>query len=130
MATKTRTFSDFNFNFTSHPATADIVKVQDEEAVRSAIRNLIQTKNFDRPFHPEIGCGIHNLLFDNFTPLTIQLAKKAVGDILRAYEPRAEILDIQVTSPQDSNDLSITVIFRLINSDNPVKVTTILNRTR
>ena len=130
MPIKTRTFADFNFNFTSHPATADIVKVEDEDAVRSAIRNLIQTKNFDRPFHPEIGCGIHNLLFDNFTPLTIQLAKKAVGDILRAYEPRAEILDIQVTSPQDSNDLSITVIFRLINSDNPVKVTTILNRTR
>jgi phage baseplate assembly protein W len=130
MAINTRTFTDFNFNFTPHPATADIVKVQDEEAVRSAIRNLIQTKNFDRPFHPEIGCGIHNLLFDNFTPLTIQLARKAVGDILRAYEPRAEILDIQVTSPQDSNDLTITVIFRLINSDNPVKVTTILNRTR
>jgi phage baseplate assembly protein W len=130
MANNTRTFADINFNFTSHPSTADIVKNEDEEAVKGAIRNLISTKNFDRPFHPEIGCGIHNILFDNFSPLTIQLARKAVGDILRAYEPRAEILDIQVTSPQDSNELQITVVFRLINADNPLKVTTILNRTR
>lgn len=130
MVSKSRKFTDFGLNFTSHPATADIVKVEDEEAVKSAIRNLIQTKNFDRPFHPEIGCGIHNLLFDNFSPMTIQLARRAVEDILRAYEPRAEILDVIVGANQDQNELSITVIFRLINSDNPVKVTTLLNRNR
>ena len=130
MANKVRTFSDINFNFTSHPATADIVRNDDEEAVKGAIRNLIQTRNFDRPFHPEIGCGIHNLLFDNFTPLTLQLARRAVEDILRAYEPRAEILDIAVGATEDQNELRVTVTFKLINTENPVKVTTILNRTR
>jgi phage baseplate assembly protein W len=130
MVNKTRTFADINFNFTSHPATADIVKNEDVEAVKGAIRNLIQTRNYDRPFHPEIGCGIHNLLFDNFTPLTIQLARKAVEDILRAYEPRAEILNIDVGATEDQNELNVTVTFRLINTENPVKVTTILNRTR
>jgi len=130
MANKVRTFSDINFNFTSHPATADVVKNEDEEAVKGAIRNLIQTKNFDRPFHPEIGCGIHNLLFDNFTPLTVQLARRAVEDILRAYEPRAEILDINIGATEDQNELSVTVTFRMLNNENPVKVTTILDRTR
>lgn len=130
MANKVRTFADINFNFTSHPATADVVKNEDEEAVKGAIRNLIQTRNFDRPFHPEIGCGIHNLLFENFTPLTIQLARRAVEDILRAYEPRAEIMDISVGATEDQNELSVTVTFRMLNNENPVKVTTILNRTR
>lgn len=130
MANKVRTFSDINFNFTSHPATADVVKNEDEEAVKGAIRNLISTKNFDRPFHPEIGCGIHNLLFDNFTPLTIQLARRSVEDILRAYEPRAEILDINIGATEDQNELSVTVTFRMLNNENPVKVTTILDRTR
>lgn len=130
MARKTRTYSDVNFNFKSHPATADIVKNEDVEAVKGAIRNLIQTKNFDRPFHPEIGCGIHNLLFDNFTPITIQMARRAVEDILRAYEPRAEILNIDVGATQDQNELTISVTFRLLNTENPVKVTTILNRNR
>lgn len=130
MANKTRIFSDFNLNFKSHPSTADIVKVEDEDAVKGAIRNLISTKNFDRPFHPEIGCGVHALLFDNFTPLTIQLAKRAVEDILRAYEPRAEILDIQVGFSEDQNELTVTVIFKLLNNDKPIKVSTLLNRTR
>lgn len=130
MANLTRTFSDINLNFKSHPATADVVKVQDEEAVKGAIRNLISTKNYDRPFHPEIGCGIHNLLFDNFTPLTIQLARRAVEDILKAYEPRAEILDIIVSDTQDQNELNITVIFKIVNTDKPLKVTTLINRNR
>lgn len=130
MANITRTFSDINLNFKSHPATADIVKVTDEEAVKSAIRNLISTKNFDRPFHPEIGCAIHNLLFDNFTPLTLQLARKAVEDILRAYEPRADILDIIVSDTQDQNELTVTVVFKIVNTDKPIKVSTLINRNR
>lgn len=130
MANNTRIFSDINLNFRSHPATADIVKVEDEEAVKSAIRNLISTKNFDRPFHPEIGCGIHQLLFENFTPLTLQLARKAVEDILRAYEPRADIIDIIVSNSQDQNELNITVIFKIVNNDKPIKVTTLINRNR
>lgn len=130
MANNTRIFSDINLNFRSHPATADVVKVEDEEAVKSAIRNLISTKNFDRPFHPEIGCGIHQLLFENFTPLTLQLARKAVEDILRAYEPRADIIDIIVSNTEDQNELTITVIFKIVNSDKPIKVTTLINRNR
>jgi phage baseplate assembly protein W len=130
MANKTRIFSDINLNFRSHPATADVVKVEDEEAVKSAIRNLISTKNFDRPFHPEIGCGIHQLLFENFTPLTLQLARKAVEDILKAYEPRADIIDIIVSNTEDQNELTITVIFKIVNSDKPIKVTTLINRNR
>ena len=98
--------------------------------MKSAIRNLISTKNFDRPFHPEIGCGIHQLLFENFTPLTLQLARKAVEDILKAYEPRADIIDIIVSNTEDQNELTITVIFKIVNSDKPIKVTTLINRNR
>lgn len=130
MANFTRTFSDINLNFKSHPSTADVVKVTDEEAVKGAIRNLISTKNFDRPFHPEIGCAIHNLLFDNFTPLTLQLARRAVEDILKAYEPRAEIIDIIVSNSQDQNELNVTVVFKIVNTDKPLKVTTLINRNR
>jgi phage baseplate assembly protein W len=131
MATRnTRIFSDISLGFGSNPATADIVQVTNEDAVKSSIRNLISTKNFDRAFHPEIGCQIHNLLFENFTPVTLEMAKRMVFDVLTAYEPRARILDIRVADLQDSNELNITVIFTLVNSDKPVTVTTILNKAR
>jgi phage baseplate assembly protein W len=126
----TRTFSDISLGFGTNPATADVVQVTNEDAVKSSIRNLISTKNFERPFHPEIGCQLHSLLFENFTPVTIEMAKRMVADVLRAYEPRANILDIRVADSQDNNELVITVIFTLINSDRPVTVTTILDKAR
>jgi phage baseplate assembly protein W len=131
MATRnTRIFSDINLSFGSHPATADVVQVTNEDAVKSSIRNLISTKNFERPFHPEIGCQIHSLLFENFNPVTLEMAKRMVFDVLKAYEPRAKILDIIVADSEDTNELRITVVFTLINNDKPVTVTTILNKAR
>lgn len=131
MATRNpRIFSDISLGFGSNPVTADVVEVRNEDAVKSSIRNLISTKNFDRAFHPEIGCQIHALLFENFNPVTIEMAKRMVFDVLKAYEPRAKILDIQVADRQDENELNITVVFTLINSDKPVTVTTILNKAR
>jgi phage baseplate assembly protein W len=126
----TRIFSDISLGFGTNPSTADVVQVTNEDAVKSSIRNLISTKNFERPFHPEIGCQLHSLLFENFTPVTIEMAKRMVADVLRAYEPRANILDIRVADSQDNNELVITVIFTLINSDRPVTVTTILDKAR
>lgn len=131
MATRnTRIFSDISLSFGSNPATADVVQVTNEDAVKSSIRNLISTKNFERPFHPEIGCQIHSLLFENFNPVTVEMAKKMVFDILRAYEPRAKILDIIVADSEDTNELRITVVFTIVNNDKPVTVTTILNKAR
>jgi len=126
----TRIFTDISLGFGSNPATADVVQVTNEDAVKASIRNLISTKNFERPFHPEIGCQLHTLLFENFTPVTIEIAKRMVADVLRAYEPRANIQEIRVADSQDTNELIITVIFTLINSDRPVTVTTILDKAR
>lgn len=131
MATRnTRIFSDISLGFGSNPATADVIQVTNEDAVKSSIRNLISTKNYERPFHPEIGCQIHSLLFENFTPVTLEMAKRMVFDTLRAYEPRARILDIIVADSEDNNELRITVVFTLQNNDKPVTVTSILNKAR
>ena len=89
MATRnTRQFTDLNLMFTKHPATADVTKKIDEEAVKSSIRNLISTKNYERPFHPEIGCQIYSLLFENFNPITVQVMKRTIFQVIEKYEPR------------------------------------------
>ena len=64
-------YSDLNLNFNKNPATKDIAKLKDVEAVKRSVRNLILTNRFERPFHPEIGSDIRALLFENMTP-TIQ----------------------------------------------------------
>ena len=46
MATRnTRQYSDLNLLFTTNQDTLDITKKYDDEAVKTSLKNLIQTKN-------------------------------------------------------------------------------------
>jgi len=127
---RTRQFTDFNLLFTAHPTTKDISFKTDEDAVKASIRNLISTKNFERPFHPEIGCQIFGLLFENLYPLTVQIIKQTIIDVIDKFEPRAVILDVLLNDSIDKNSIEIEVIFRLINSEKPVTIRTAILRAR
>lgn len=125
-----RTFSDFNLLFTAHPSTADVVTVTNENAVKAAIRNLILTKNYERPFHPEIGCQVSSLLFENFTPITKFIMEQTIRDVLEKFEPRARLTGIFVDEMPDDNAINVSVQFTLNNIERPITVNTILTRTR
>lgn len=127
---KVRSFSDINLLFTAHPGTQDINKVTDENAVKAAVRNLILTKNYERPFHPEIGCQITSLLFENYTPITKSTMQKTIQDVLEKFEPRARITSLDIVDKPDENSIDITVRFTLNNIERPITVTTTLQRAR
>jgi hypothetical protein len=131
MATRnTRQYTDFNLLFTSHPVTADVTVKNEEEAVKQSLRNLISTRNYERPFHPEIGCQIHGLLFENFNPVTVQVMKKTIIDTIDKFEPRVTVLEVKISEKADNNDIVCDIIFRLNNSDRPITLTTLLTRVR
>jgi len=126
----TRTFSDINLLFTKSGATADITKKLDEEAVKASLRNLISTKNFERPFHPEIGCQIYGLLFENVTPIIYQTMRKTIFDAIEKFEPRVKVLEVNVAETPDNNSIELSIIFRIINSERPTTLKTIIQRVR
>lgn len=127
---KTRQYSDLNLLFSSHPVTADVTKKVDEEAVKASIRNLISTRNFERPFHPEIGCQVYALLFENFSPVVKQVMKKTIFDVVKKFEPRAILLDVNIRDNIDSNELKVDIYFRILNSDKPILLSTAIARVR
>jgi phage baseplate assembly protein W len=127
---KVRTFKDLNLAFGAHPVTGDVNKHFDEDAIKNAIKNLILTKNYERPFHPEIGSQAAALLFENFTPITAELIKKSIETTIVTYEPRAQILDIRIAETDDANEIAITVEFKPVNSEKPLSITTFLTRVR
>lgn len=127
---KVRTFSDINLLFTTHPSTLDVNKVSDENAVKAAIRNLILTKNYERPFHPEIGCQITSLLFENYNPVTKSTMQKTIQDTLDKFEPRARVTAVEVVDKPDENSIDVIVRFVLNNIERPITVSTTLSRAR
>ena len=126
----TRTYVDLDLDFTRHPVTNDVVKITDVEAVKRSVRNLINTQFYERPFHPELGCGVRDMLFENYTPMTGIFMRRKIEEVLRNYEPRANLTSIQVNEQMDRNAIDVVVNFYVLNLPNPVSVTTTLQRIR
>ena len=125
-----RTYKDLDLDFTRHPVTNDVVKIEDVNAVKRSVRNLVNTQFYERPFHPELGCGVRDLLFENFTPMTGIFIRRKIEEVLVNYEPRANISSIAVDESADRNGISVEVNFYVLNLPNPVSVTTTLKRIR
>tara|TARA_B100001057_G_C22584711_1_gene846567 strand:- start:196 stop:621 length:426 start_codon:yes stop_codon:yes gene_type:complete len=125
-----RTYLDLDLDFTRHPVTNDLVKIEDVEAVKRSVRNLINTNFYERPFHPELGCGVRDLLFENYTPLTGIFIKRKIQEVLINFEPRARLSSINVNEQMDRNAIDVTVNFYVLNLPNTVSVTTTLQRIR
>ena len=98
-----RTYKDLDLDFTRHPVTNDVIKIEDVNAVKRSVRNLVNTQFYERPFHPELGCGVRDLLFENFTPMTGIFIRRKIEEVLVNYEPRANISSIAVNENQDRN---------------------------
>ena len=77
-----RLYKDLNLNFTRNPATRDVAKLQDIEAVKRAVRNLINTNEGERPFQPRLGSGVRALLFENMTPVTETLLQDKIEETI------------------------------------------------
>jgi phage baseplate assembly protein W len=130
MARNTRTFSDLDLNFTAHPVTKDIVRKYDEEAIKAAVKNLVLTQNYERPFHSEIGSQIRGLLFEPATPMLNIMLKRAITDTIINFEPRVKLDEVLVTISPDNNEVYVSIYFTIINTVRPLQVDLILTRTR
>jgi len=125
-----RIFSDLDLDFSRNTVTNDIDKIEDVNAVKRSIRNLIQTNFYERPFHPEIGSGVRQMLFEPQTPLTATFLKRKIEEVIVNYEPRATIEQITIDDEPDKNRLKANIYFYVVNNQEPVLVSTYLERLR
>ena len=127
---KVRQFKDLDLNFLMHPATHDIVKSFDEDSINKNLRYLVLTINYERPFHPEKGCQINNLLFDFADPITAQIMQRTIKESIANFEPRVNLLDVSVNPKPESHEVEITIEYVIVNTTQPVVFSMLLTRTR
>jgi phage baseplate assembly protein W len=130
MANNTRTFSDLDFNFTKNPVTLDVTRRYDEDAVKNALKNLILTGNYERPFHSEIGSPIRKLLFEPATPMLGAMLKRTIQDVINTFEPRVNIVDIICVVNPDEYSIDVSIEFTILNTTAPITLDLTLQRTR
>lgn len=130
MARNTRTFSDLDLNFTAHPVTKDLALKYDEQAVKSALKNLVLTNPFERPFHSEISSGVRALMFEPAGPLLNLVLQRTISDLVNNFEPRVVLLDVVVRDYPDQNSVFVRIDFKIVNTERPLNVEFTLERTR
>jgi phage baseplate assembly protein W len=126
----TRRFTDLNLLFSPHPYTRDVFTLKNEDAIKASVKNLILTKNFERLFHPEIGCQVNSLMFENLDNATLASIKYTIENVIKNFEPRVTLTDVTVKDDPDVNAVAIVITFLIGNSLQPVTVNTTLNRVR
>lgn len=129
VTSRNRVYKDIDLSFTAKPNGELYVK-RDAAAVKQAVKNLIQTNHFEKPFEPFYGGNVRALLFE----LAYEDIEDEVYDnikfALETYEPRAEIIDIIVNARPDNNYIDVTVEFQVVNTGEIVTFSTVLSRLR
>ena len=123
-------FSDFTKNLEQIPGRQELARVINENAVKESIKNLIQTDRGERLFQPNLGCDIRGSLFESMTPETIIILEENIKLAINTYEPRCNLRDVEVTGNLDNNNLSVRIVFSVLNSTNLNSLSIDLSRVR
>lgn len=82
--------------------TQDLHIAQYEESVYQSILMILGTAKGERVMRPEFGCGIYELVFEPQTATTAGTVSQMVQEALLRFEPRIDVLDVQVTTQSES----------------------------
>ena len=126
-----QTFKDLSVTFKKHPVTDDLVQVKDKAAIVQAIQGILLTRKGERPFQPELGCDIQNMLFEPLDYASAGTIKQEIREAINRYERRVSVTQIICEPDFDNNGYNVEVQYTIVGrNDIPVAVEFILERTR
>ena len=124
-------FKDLSITFKNHPVTNDLVTVKDNSAVAQSIKGLLLTRRGERPFQPDLGSGLQDLLFEPMDYGSAALIKKEITETLNRYEPRVSITRLYCFPDYGNNGYEVELEYVILDrEDKPVALEIFLERTR
>ena len=121
-----RAFKDINLSFKRHPVTNDVVTINDEDAIKRSVKNIIFTILGEKPFMPQFGSVIGESLFDLDTNLNEVRITDEIRTSLINFEPRIDIIDVVVQVYPDSNEMNCTVEYEIVGMTAETQIVDVL----
>lgn len=122
---------DFDLSFLPNPSTSDLRTKSNLDSIKQSMYVLLFTNSGERPFQSNLACNMQQMLFDELDQLSLIMLQREISSTLSAYEPRIQVLAINVSIPAGSpNSLNIQISFSLINSPNVETLSVFLDRVR
>ena len=130
MSLDVRTYKDLDLNFRAHPVTKDVVKRTGNAAIIGAVRNLILTNLYEKPFQPTFGSRVRGLLFEDVSFITANILQTEISNVIVNFEPRVSVDAIRVQANPEQNRYDITIRFFINNLEAPVTINFFLEKVR
>ena len=96
-----------------------VVTAKYEDCVRQSIWTILSTARGERLMRPDFGCGIHDLVFASNSAGTIGEIVSEVNQSLIEWEPRIDVLNVDVYAEQTQpNTLLIQINYQVRTTNN------------
>ena len=129
ISARSANYSDVDLSFDTK-TSGDVYKKTHAAAVKQAVKNLIMTNFYEKPFEPFFGGDISGLLFELVGDDISDEAKENIISAIEYYEPRAKIIDVVVNGQPERNSISARVEFQVVNTEEIVILETAISRLR
>ena len=121
---------DIDLNFTPKATSGDIFKKTQLSAVKQSIKNLLMTNRLEKPFVANFGANITGMLFELADGESDYFLKKDIISTIQIFEPRVQVLNLDVKVDPDYNRLGVKLEFKIRNTNEVAEFSTTLRRLR
>jgi phage baseplate assembly protein W len=126
-----RKFKDISLSFVRNPVTNDILTINDADAIKKSVVNLVRTRVGERFFNSLLGSKIEDSMFELQTPEAAYSLELDIKTLLKNFEKRISLTSVLVTYPEESNDFNVRISYDVIGLPIPTQtVDFILQPTR
>ena len=121
---------DIDLNFAPKATSGDIFKKTQLSAVKQSIKNLLMTNRLEKPFVANFGANITGMLFELADGESDYFLKKDIISTIQIFEPRVQVLNLDVKVDPDYNRLGVKLEFKIRNTNEVAEFSTTLRRLR
>ena len=123
-------YSDFTNDLDFNPVSEDVAVKLNENSIKQSIKNILFTDRGERFFQPNLGGNIRAMLFENITPQLLVSMKQQISTTIKTHEPRCNLIDVVCYAAEDENGVYVSIVFNVINKQEPVVLEVVLERVR
>ena len=114
-----KSFKDLSMSFKFNPFSGYLITLKNENAIARAVRNIVLTSPGEKLFNPEFGSSISEILFENVDDITAISIQDEISSSLKNYEPRVELINVDVDPNFDQNQFDVRITYRIVGVDIP-----------
>ena len=114
-----KSFKDISMSFKYNPLSGDLISLSNENAIARAVRNIVLTTPGEKFFDPDFGSSVSEILFENVDDITAISIEDEIKNCLANYEPRVELIDVNVDPNFDQNQFDVIISYRIVGVDIP-----------